>query len=186
MVGVQTGLQALGKTAFSATFGAFLTRAADFVRMGAISRADLRICGSHAGVSIGEDGPSQMAVEDLAFFRALNGSTVLYPADGNATVKLVTAMCDLERHLLPPHDARGDAAALRRRRGVPGRGLQDAAPQRRTTSPRSWAPASRVHEALKAADTLAAEGIARARDRRLLGEAGRRRRAARRARGDRD
>jgi transketolase len=96
MVGVQTGLQALGKTAFAASFGAFLTRAADIVRMGAISRADLRICGSHAGVSIGEDGPSQMAVEDISFFRALNGSTVLYPADGTATVKLVTAMCDLD------------------------------------------------------------------------------------------
>jgi transketolase len=95
MVGVQTGLQALGKTAFAATFGAFLTRAADFVRMGAISRADLRLCGSHAGVSIGEDGPSQMAVEDLSMFRALQSSTVLYPADGNATVKLVTSMCDL-------------------------------------------------------------------------------------------
>jgi transketolase len=96
MIGVQTGLQALGKTAFAATFGAFLTRAADVVRMGAISRADLRICGSHAGVSIGEDGPSQMALEDLSFFRALHGSTVLYPADGHATVKLVTAMCDLD------------------------------------------------------------------------------------------
>jgi transketolase len=95
MVGAQTGLQALGKTAFSATFGAFWTRTADFVRMAAISRADLRICGSHAGVSIGEDGPSQMAVEDLSLFRTLNTSTVLYPADGNATVKLVTTMCDL-------------------------------------------------------------------------------------------
>lgn len=95
MVGAQTGLQALGKTAFAATFGAFISRAADFVRMGAISRADLRLCGSHAGVSIGEDGPSQMAVEDLALFRALHGSTVLYPADGHATVKLVTTMCDL-------------------------------------------------------------------------------------------
>jgi transketolase len=95
MVGVQTGLQALGKAAFAATFGAFLSRAADFVRMGAISRANLRLCGSHAGVSIGEDGPSQMAVEDLSMFRALHSSTVLYPADGNATVKLVTSMCDL-------------------------------------------------------------------------------------------
>ena len=85
MVGAQTGLQALGKTAFAATFGAFITRADDFVRMGAISRANLRLCGSHAGVSIGEDGPSQMAVEDLAMFRALHGSTVLYPADGHAT-----------------------------------------------------------------------------------------------------
>ncbi len=95
MMGVEVGMQALGKTAFCATFGAFVTRAADFVRMGAIGRANMRICGSHAGVSIGEDGPSQMAVEDLAMFRALDSSTVLYPADGNATVHLVTAMCDL-------------------------------------------------------------------------------------------
>ncbi|HEY6567244.1 MAG TPA: transketolase [Actinomycetota bacterium] len=95
MVGAQTGLQALGKTAFAGTFGAFLSRAADFVRMGAISRANLRLFGSHAGVSIGEDGPSQMAVEDLAMFRTLHGSTVLYPADGHATIKLVTTMCDL-------------------------------------------------------------------------------------------
>ncbi len=96
MVGVQVGLQALGKVAFAASFGAFLTRAYDQIRMGTIGRADLRLCGSHAGISIGEDGPSQMALEDLAAFRALNGSTVLYPADGNATVKLVEAMCDLE------------------------------------------------------------------------------------------
>ncbi len=96
MVGAQVGLQALGKTAFSSTFGAFYTRAQDFVRMAAISRANLRLCGSHAGISIGEDGPSQMALEDLACMRAVHGSTVLYPADGNATVKMVTAMCDLE------------------------------------------------------------------------------------------
>lgn len=95
MVGAQIGMQALGKTAFSATFGAFFTRATDFLRMGAIGRADLRLCGSHAGVSIGEDGPSQMALEDLATMRALHSSTVLYPADGNAAVKLVAAMCDL-------------------------------------------------------------------------------------------
>ena len=95
MLGAATGLQALGKTAFAATFGAFWTRAADHVRMGAISRADLRLCGSHAGVSIGEDGPSQMALEDLALFRAINGSTVLCPADGPSTVGLVTTMCDL-------------------------------------------------------------------------------------------
>jgi transketolase len=96
MVGAQVGMQALGKTAFSATFGAFMARAADFVRMAAISRANLRLCGSHAGVSIGEDGPSQMAVEDLAMMRALEGSTLLYPADGHATIKLVEQMCDLD------------------------------------------------------------------------------------------
>jgi len=95
MLGAATGLQALGKTAFAATFGAFWTRAADHIRMGAISRADLRLCGSHAGISIGEDGPSQMALEDLASFRAVNGSTVLYPADGSSTVQLVTSMSDL-------------------------------------------------------------------------------------------
>ncbi|HEX6401084.1 MAG TPA: transketolase, partial [Actinomycetota bacterium] len=91
MIGVQTGMQALGKTAFAATFGAFLTRAYDQIRMAAVGRADLRVSGSHAGVSIGEDGPSQMALEDLAAFRAISGSTVLYPADGNATVALVRA-----------------------------------------------------------------------------------------------
>jgi transketolase len=95
MLGAATGLQALGKTAFAATFGAFWSRAADQIRMGAISRADLRLCGSHAGISIGEDGPSQMALEDLALFRAINGSTVLYPADGPSTIALVTTMCDL-------------------------------------------------------------------------------------------
>jgi transketolase len=95
MIGAQTGLHALGKIAFSATFGAFLTRAYDQIRMAAIGRADLRLCGSHAGVSIGEDGPSQMALEDLAALRAIHGTTVLYPADGNATVRLVTAMADL-------------------------------------------------------------------------------------------
>jgi transketolase len=95
MLGAAVGLQALGKTPFAATFGAFLTRAYDFVRMAAVSRANLRLCGSHAGVSIGEDGPSQMALEDLAIMRAVAGSTVLYPADGNATAKLVGRMAQL-------------------------------------------------------------------------------------------
>ncbi len=95
MLGMAVGMQVLGKTVFAATFAAFLTRAYDFVRMAAISRANLRLSGSHAGVSIGEDGPSQMALEDLAMMRAVHGSTVFYPADGNATAKLVAAMADL-------------------------------------------------------------------------------------------
>jgi transketolase len=95
MLGVGVGMQVLGKVPFAATFGAFLTRAYDFVRMAAISRADIRLCGSHAGVSIGEDGPSQMALEDLAAMRAVHGSTVLYPADGNSAAKLTAAMADL-------------------------------------------------------------------------------------------
>jgi transketolase len=96
MLGASVGLQAMGKKPVAATFGAFLTRAYDFIRMAAISRADLRLCGSHAGVSIGEDGPSQMALEDLATMRSVHGSTVLYPADGNSTARLVGTMVDLD------------------------------------------------------------------------------------------
>jgi len=81
-------------TPFASTFAAFLSRAYDFVRMAAISRADIRLCGSHAGVSIGEDGPSQMALEDLASLRAIHGSTVLYPSDATSTSALVGIMAD--------------------------------------------------------------------------------------------
>jgi len=95
MLGMAVGMQVLGKVVFPATFAAFLTRAYDFIRMAAISRANLRLSGSHAGVSIGEDGPSQMALEDLAMMRAVHGSTVLYPSDGNSTARLVGAMADL-------------------------------------------------------------------------------------------
>jgi transketolase len=95
MLGMAVGMQVLGKVVFPATFAAFFTRAYDFIRMAAISRADLRLSGSHAGVSIGEDGPSQMALEDLAMMRAVHGSTVLYPCDGNSTAALVAAMADL-------------------------------------------------------------------------------------------
>jgi transketolase len=96
MVAAAVGMQVLGWKPFASTFAAFMSRAYDFVRMAAISRATLKLCGSHAGVSIGEDGPSQMALEDLAEFRAINGSTVLYPSDGNQTAKLVRAMADLD------------------------------------------------------------------------------------------
>jgi transketolase len=85
MVGVATGLAAQGWIPFASSFACFLTRAADQLRMAAISRSNVKLCGSHAGVSIGEDGPSQMALEDLALFRALPESVVLYPADGAAT-----------------------------------------------------------------------------------------------------
>jgi transketolase len=77
MIAAAVGLQVLGWKPFASTFAAFMTRAYDFIRMGAISRATLKLCGSHAGVSIGEDGPSQMGLEDLAAFRAVHGSTVL-------------------------------------------------------------------------------------------------------------
>ena len=89
------GLSVLRKIAFAATFAAFFTRAFDQIRMAAVSDANVRLCGSHAGVSIGEDGPSQMALEDLAMMRAVHGSTVLYPCDANQTAHLVGAMADL-------------------------------------------------------------------------------------------
>src|SRR5205814_759271 len=94
LVAAAVGLQVRNWTPFASTFAAFFSRAYDFVRMAAISRANIKLCGSHAGVSIDEDGPSQMALEDLAAFRAVHGSTVLYPCDGNQTAKLVGEMAD--------------------------------------------------------------------------------------------
>jgi transketolase len=95
MVATAVGLQVRKWHPFASTFAAFLSRAYDFVRMAAISRANMSLCGSHAGVSIGEDGPSQMALEDLAEFRAVHSSTVLYPSDANQTAQLVAQMADL-------------------------------------------------------------------------------------------
>jgi transketolase len=96
LIGAAVGMQVRGWKPFVSTFGAFLTRAYDFVRMAAVSRANICLVGSHAGVSIGQDGPSQMALEDLAAFRAVHSSTVLYPCDGNQTAKLVAEMADRE------------------------------------------------------------------------------------------
>jgi transketolase len=92
MVAAAVGLQTRGWRPFASTFGAFLSRAYDFVRMAAISDADLKLCGSHVGVSIGPDGPSQMALEDIASLRAVYGSVVLYPSDPNQTIALLDAM----------------------------------------------------------------------------------------------
>jgi len=89
MVGVAAGLSARGKIPFVSTFAAFLTRAYDQIRMAGVSRANIKFCGSHVGVSIGEDGPSQMGLEDIAMFRLVPGSVVLYPCDAVSTEKLV-------------------------------------------------------------------------------------------------
>jgi transketolase len=94
MIATAVGMSVRHKIPFASTFAAFFTRAYDFVRMAAISRANIRLCGSHAGVSIGEDGPSQMALEDLAMMRAVYGSTVLYPSDANQTAQLVAQMAE--------------------------------------------------------------------------------------------
>ena len=89
MVGTAAGLASMGLIPFASTFACFLTRAYDFIRMAGISQLNLKLCGSHAGVSIGEDGPSQMGLEDLAMMRAVVGSTVLYPSDAVSTERLV-------------------------------------------------------------------------------------------------
>ena len=94
MVSAAVGMSVRHKIPFASTFAAFFSRAYDFIRMAAISRANIRLCGSHAGVSIGQDGPSQMALEDLAMFRAVFGSTILYPCDANQTAQLVAQMAE--------------------------------------------------------------------------------------------
>lgn len=94
LVAAAVGLQVRGWVPFASTFAAFFSRAYDFIRMAAVSRADIRLVGSHCGVSIGEDGPSQMALEDIAALRAVQGSTVLYPSCANQAAKLVAAMVD--------------------------------------------------------------------------------------------
>ena len=159
LVAAATGLAARGYRPFASTFGAFFTRAYDFIRMGAISGVDLVLAGSHAGVEIGADGPSQMALEDLAMMRAVHGSTVLYPADGTSTAALVEALA-----------ATPGIGYLRTTRGAyPG--LYPAG----ETFPVGGSKVLRagdhddvtligagvtLHECLRAAETLALEGIA--------------------------
>jgi transketolase len=94
MVAAAVGIQVRGWVPFASTFAAFFSRAYDFIRMAAISRANIRLVGSHAGVSIGEDGPSQMALEDIAALRAVHGSAVLHPSDANQVPPLVAQMAE--------------------------------------------------------------------------------------------
>ena len=94
LIAAAVGFSVRGYRPFASTFAAFLTRAYDFIRMAAISQANIRLAGSHAGVEIGPDGPSQMALEDLAMMRAVQGATVLYPSDATSTAALVQAMAD--------------------------------------------------------------------------------------------
>ena len=159
MVAAATGLAVRGYKAFASTFAAFLTRAYDFIRMGAISGVDLRLVGSHAGVEIGADGPSQMALEDLAMMRAVHGSTVLYPADGTSTVALVAAMADTPgisymrttRGSYPGLYADGEAFP------VGGSKMLRSGPDDQVTLIGAGVT---LHECLRAADLLAEDGIA--------------------------
>jgi transketolase len=158
MLAAAVGLQTRGWNAFGSTFAAFLSRAYDFIRMAAISRVNLRLSGSHAGVSIGEDGPSQMALEDIAAFRAVHSSTVLHPCDANQTAKLVATMADTDgivfvRTLRPNtpviYEADEDFP-------IGGSRVVRSSEDDDVTVVGAGVT---VHEALKAADTLADEGI---------------------------
>jgi transketolase len=143
---------------FASTFAAFLSRAYDFVRMGAISRADICLSGSHAGVSIGEDGPSQMALEDMASIRAIHDSTVLHPSDANQTAKLVAAMADAKgikfirtlRGKTPVRTAPDEDVRIGGSRIVTGVDAEDVA---------IIACGITVEEAVKAAESLEGDGI---------------------------
>jgi transketolase len=159
LVAAATGIAVRGYLTFASTFAAFFTRAYDFIRMGAISGVDLRLAGSHAGVEIGADGPSQMALEDLAMMRAVHGSTVLYPSDGTSTVALVEAMAGTP-----------GISYLRTTRGsYPGLyGAGEKFPIGGSKLLRSGdgdqvtlvGAGVTLHEALRAADILRGEGIA--------------------------
>lgn len=159
MVAIAIGMQARGWTPFAATFAAFFTRAHDFIRMAAVSRADLRLVGSHAGVEIGPDGPSQMGLEDLAMFRALHGSVVLYPCDANQCARLAATMAD-QPGISYLRTTRGETPVIygpEERFPIGGSKLPRATDDDKVTL---IAAGVTVHEAIAAADLLAAEGIA--------------------------
>ena len=159
MIAAAAGLAVRGYVPFAATFGAFMSRAFDFLRMSGVSEVSIRLAGSHAGVEIGSDGPSQMALEDLASMRAVNGSTVLYPADATSTVALTVAMAD-----------RQGVCYLRTTRGaypviydagekfvIGGSKVVRSGPGDAVTLVGAGVT---LHESLAAAELLAAEGIA--------------------------
>jgi transketolase len=158
MIAAAVGVQLLGWKPFASTFAAFTTRAYDFVRMGAISRATLKLCGSHAGVSIGEDGPSQMGLEDLAAFRAVHGSIVLYPCDGNQTTKLVRTMGELDG-ISYLRTTRGDTPVVYEPAEEFPVGGSKTLRSSEDDDVTIVAAGITVHEALEAAETLAGEGI---------------------------
>jgi len=159
MVAAAIGLQVRGWKPFASSFGAFLSRAYDFVRMAAISEADLKLCGSHVGVSIGEDGPSQMALEDIASLRAVLGSVVLYPCDPNQTVALLDAMRQ-HRGISYLRTTRGALPAIYESGESFEIGGSHTVRSGDADAVTLIGAGVTLHECLKAADRLAEKGIA--------------------------
>ncbi len=158
LIAAAVGMSVRGYVPFAATFAAFLTRAYDFIRMSAISQANIRLCGSHSGVEIGADGPSQMALEDIAMMRAVHGTTVLYPSDATSAASLVAQMAE-----------RGGIVYMRTTRGaypvlygpdepfpIGGSKLVRSGPDDQVTLIGAGVT---LHNCLAAADQLAGEGI---------------------------
>lgn len=158
VVASAVGLQVRGYKPFASTFAAFFARAYDFIRMAAISRANIKLSGSHAGVSIGEDGPSQMALEDLAMMRAVFGSTVLYPADANQAAQLVAQMADREGivYLRTTREKTPVIYAPTEQFTIGGSRVVRSSDADQVTVVGAGIT---LHEAMKAADQLSGEGI---------------------------
>jgi transketolase len=159
MAAAAVGLQVRGWIPFASTYGAFWSRAFDFIRMAAVSRANIRLAGSHAGVSIGPDGPSQMGLEDIASFRTIWGSTVLYPSDANQTAQLVAAMVD-RPGIVYLRTTRGETPVIYDSDEIfpiGGSKIVRSSPADALTL---IGAGITLHEAITAADRLAADGIA--------------------------
>ena len=156
MVGVSTGFSARGKIPFASTFACFFTRAFDHIRVAAISETNLKLAGSHVGVSIGEDGPSQMGLEDLAMMRAVVGSTVLYPSDAVSAEKLVEQMVSTKGVCYLRTSRPKSSVIYNNDEAFPVGGAKVLREGNKATI---VAAGVTVTEALKAADALKNEGI---------------------------
>jgi len=159
MVSVGVGLAAFGKVPFLDTFACFLARAYDEVRMAAISRSNINLCGSHCGVSIGEDGPSQMALEDIAIFRAVHSSAVFYPSDAVSTERLTETMARRPgiNYLRTSRPKTAILYSKDEKFPVPGFKVVRQSAQDKATV---IGAGITLHEALKAADELKGQGTA--------------------------
>ncbi|MFF3987781.1 transketolase [Streptomyces sp. NPDC001601] len=158
LVAGAVGMAARGWVPYASTFAAFFSRAYDFVRMASVSGSGINLVGSHAGVAIGQDGPSQMGLEDLAMFRSVYDSTVLYPCDANQTAKLVATMAGLDgiRYLRTSRGASPVIYGPDEEFPVGGSKVLRSSEEDRLTV---VAAGVTLHEALKAADALAEDGI---------------------------
>ena len=159
LVSAGVGLAAQGKVPFLDTFACFLSRAYDQVRMAAIGRSNINLCGSHCGVSIGEDGPSQMALEDMAMFRAVHGSAVFYPSDAISAERLTETMARRAgiNYLRTSRPKTPILYSKSENFPIPGfKVLRQSAQDRATVI----GAGITLHEALKAADQLGAQGTA--------------------------